>query len=53
MEGESLDVHPVPVLLTTLTLEDVSDEICLKNIILAGDHGESLINNGQYCLSLK
>ena len=34
-------IYAKPIVLTTLTLEDVSNEICLINIILATKGGEA------------
>ena len=53
LTGDSIDVHPNPMILTTLTLIDVSDEICLNDIVLSAEGGGAHIHNLEYCFKVK
>lgn len=53
LQGDTISVGDAPNVLVTLSLGDVSDEICLAEIILSDKWGEEIITNGAYCLSIK
>ncbi len=53
LEGATISVNGTTDVLVTLTLIDMSDEICLADIILANTEGNTIISNGAYCLSIK
>ena len=51
--GDTISVGDAPNVLVTLSLDDVSNEICLTNIILAGRGGDTIQANGRGCFSIR
>ena len=51
--NDTISVGDAPNVLVTLSLDDVSDEICLAEINLSNRVGEVILSNGAYCLSIK
>jgi len=53
LEAEIIPINSKSAILVTLSLDDVSNEICLTNIILAASGGDKINSIGENCLSIK
>ena len=53
LKGDNIPVNEDSKRLITLSLNDVSGEICLRNIILSGVGGKTIQTNGANCYDVR